>query len=101
MQKQQLELPVKECGIGIGGIKEYIPAMVLSNHLKIIDKIPLFIQDEAILRDGITFLEISVQQAFDDYKQLLEQYGTCTCLPGNRRECLLKHMNFDDFKHYS
>ena len=63
VQKQQLELPVKDCGIGIGGMQDSIEAMVLSNYLNIKDKIKLFIQDEEMIKimsskhDIQTFLE--------------------------------------------
>ena len=50
-QCHQLELPVKDGGIG--GMSDNITAMILSNYLQVKDKIQLFINDSQTLTAGI------------------------------------------------
>ena len=99
-QRQQLELPVQMTGIGIGGMIDIIPAIVLSNHLQIKDKLTLFIKDETLLTEGIQYLEKHVRIALQDYQNILRKFGTCTCQSAECKECTLKNMKFEDFLLY-
>ena len=99
-QREQLELPVSMTGIGIGGMTDIIPAMVLSNHLKIKDKIGLFIKDKQILTTGIQYLETQARLALKDYQNILCKFGTCTCNGEQCKECTLKNIQFEDFLLY-
>ena len=92
-----MELPVKSAGIGIGGITDMVSAMVLSNYINIKDKIQLFIDDPTLLQNGKQLLEDNIKLALLDYQQRLQKYGTCTCKLNICKECLLKHMQFDQF----
>ena len=98
VQQQQLELPVKMTGIGIGGMTDMISAMVLSNYINIKDKIHVFFEDSQLLTSGIDFLEQHVKLALVDYQQRLRRYGQCTCGNDRCKECTLKNMHFDQFK---
>ena len=96
-QRYQLELLSHNGGIGIGGMSEIISSMVLSNFLKIKGKLVLFIKDEQLLNDGIQYLQQNIKFTFNDYQSLLSKYGTCNCHQDTCKECLLKHMQFEQF----